>query len=89
MNIYEILVGLGILCAFWNIAVTLMIYGALERRGITVSFILLRLMAPVYAFRYKEITKSETGQVGGLFFHWLISINLALVLVVVGLIGLA
>jgi len=88
VNIYEIFVGLGLLCALWNVAATLAIYDSLKKRGMPVNFFLLRLLAPVYAFRYKEATKSETGQVGGWFFHWIISINLALVFCILGAIGL-
>ena len=40
-------------------------------------------MAPAYAFRYKKITRSETGKTGTLFYHWILSINLALVFAVI------
>ncbi len=45
------------------------------------------LMLPVYAHRYKKITLEETGKVGSLFYHWLISINVALVFAVAAIIS--
>jgi len=83
MNVFEIMIALCIFCAFWNVAVTLIIYDNLRKRGNPVGFLWLRLMAPAYAFRYKKITRSETGKTGTLFYHWILSINLALVFAVI------
>ena len=83
MNAFEILIALCICCAFWNVAVTLIIYDNLRKRGNPAGFLWLRLMAPAYAFRYKKITRSETGKTGTLFYHWILSINLALVFAVI------
>ncbi|MCW8804901.1 MAG: hypothetical protein OQK56_00455 [Ignavibacteriaceae bacterium] len=44
-------------------------------------------MLPVYAHRYKKITLEETGKVGTLFYHWVIAINIALVLAVAAIIS--
>ena len=63
----------------WYLVTTMLIYENLRRRGQKVSFLWLRVLAPRYASRYKEITKRETGRVGVLFYHWVVSINLALV----------
>jgi len=64
MNLFEILLAMGVLCGFWNVAMSIAIYGSLQKRGVPVSFLWLRLMAPKYAFQYKEITRTETGKVG-------------------------
>jgi hypothetical protein len=63
----------------WHVTATIMIYEALRKRGVKVSFILLRLLAPKYASQYREITRKETGRTGPLFYHWIVSINIALV----------
>jgi hypothetical protein len=47
-----------------------------------VSFLFLRILIPKYASQYKEITLKETGKVGPLFYHWIISINIALISVI-------
>jgi hypothetical protein len=86
MDAFGIIIALCIFCAFWNVAVTLIIYDNLRKRGNPVGFLWLRLMAPAYAFRYKKITRSETGKTGPLFYHWILSINLALVLAVMAIV---
>lgn len=86
LDFFNILIALCIICAFWNITVTMIIYDFLRKRGIAASFLWLRLMAPAYAFRYKKITWSETGKTGSLFYHWIISINLALVFAILAII---
>jgi hypothetical protein len=78
--VVKILFGLACLGVFWNVATSIMIFNELKKRGIKVSFIWLRIKAPVYAYQYKEMTKTESGQVGALFYHWLVSIIFTLVL---------
>lgn len=79
METLDIIIAVCVACAFWNVVAGLIIYNALRNRKMPVSFLWLRAMAPVYAFRYKKVTISETGKTGALFYHWIISINLALV----------
>ena len=73
-----LLASLAMSGVIWYVVTSLLIYENLRRRGQKVSFIWLRVMAPSYASRYRAITKSETGKVGSLFYHWVVSINLAL-----------
>lgn len=82
MDIVAIIIVLACLSVVWHIVSIILIYENLRRRNEKVSFLWLRLMAPWYASRYGKITKAETGKVGPLFYHWLISINAALVLVI-------
>jgi hypothetical protein len=71
-----------ILAAGWSVVSSLRIYDALRRLNMNVSFLWLRVMIPKYARQYKEITIKETGKPGPLYYHWIISINLALVMAV-------
>jgi hypothetical protein len=71
--------GVGVI---WNVVTSLLIFSSLQRRGIPVSFIWLRALAPKYANQYRVITRRESGKTGPLFYHWIISINLALVFAV-------
>jgi hypothetical protein len=80
----EVLIGVGLVAVVYWIVVTIMIYENLKNRGIPVSFLWLRLYAPKYAHQYKKLTEAETGRAGPLFYHWLVSINTALVAVVIG-----
>jgi hypothetical protein len=63
----------------WHITATILIYEALRKRNVKVSFLFLKFLAPKYASQYKEITRKETGKTGPLFFHWILSINTALI----------
>jgi hypothetical protein len=74
-------------CVIWNVITSLRIYDDLRRRKIRVSFLWLRLLAPKYAHQYKRITTQENGRPGPLFYHWIISINLALVFAVVAVLS--
>lgn len=75
MSMTIILFVLACGCVVWCVITTLLIYENLRRRGEQVSFIWLRAAAPWYASRYRKITKQETGKVGSLFYHWIVSIN--------------
>ena len=63
----------------WYIVAGIMIVNELMKRKQKIQFIFLNVMLPVYAPRYKKNTVEETGKVGSLFYHWAISINIALV----------
>jgi len=79
--------ALGVACGVWNGITSGRIYFDLRGRGESANFFLLRVMAPFYAYRYRKITREETGRTGPLFYHWVVSINGALVfgLVTIGL----
>ena len=85
MQTYVILAIAAVAGGFWNIATSIRILGELRRRHMKASFFWLRAMAPLYAYRYKKVTKEETGKPGPLFYHWVISINLTLVFAVAAL----
>ena len=62
---------------------TLMIFDYLKKRDEKVNFFLIRLFMISYAQKYKEITKKEEGRIGFLFYLWVGSINLVLLLLIV------
>lgn len=78
MILSDALIPIMIIAALWHAAATIIICHALRRRGVEVSFLLLRLYAPKYASQYRAITVKETGRTGLLFYHWLIPILAAL-----------
>ena len=75
-----IFVGLLLLCAAWSVAASLLIVRELDKRGIQVSLIGMRLMLFKYLKQYIEITRGEQGQIGPLFYHYAVPLNSALVL---------
>ncbi len=78
MNIAAVLVGILVLAVAWYVVTTIRIYEALRKRNVSVSFLFLRILVLDYVAQYKQMTLQETGRVGPLFYHWLISINVAL-----------
>ena len=78
-----ILVGLLLVCAAWAVTAAVLIARDLEKRGIPVRFVWLRLMILKYLHQYSKITREETGRVGSLFYHYVVPLNVALVLAVV------
>jgi len=77
-----IIAVIGAVAVIWHVTTTILIYEALRKRNLKVSFLFLRLMGPKYASQYREVTRRETGRTGPLFFHWILSINAALVMAV-------
>jgi hypothetical protein len=83
MSATGILLAIVLAAAVWHVVATILIFESLRWRGQAASFLWLRLMAPVYAGRYRELTIAETGRTGPLFYHWIASINIALVAAIV------
>ncbi len=70
-------------CAAWAVTAAVLIARDLERRGQPVSFLWLRFMILRHLSDYGRITAAETGHVGPLFYHYVVPLNVALVLAVV------
>ena len=75
----NLFISIGILSVIVYVVSTLMMYNYLKDKGEKVSFLWLRLYMISYASRYKKLTKNETGKVGYLFYIWIVSINVALI----------
>ena len=86
MNIFYPFIYSVIFFVLIFVVVSILIMSELQKRDIKINFFLLRLLLPKYVHQYKKITKKETGKVGALFYYWIISINLALVSFIVGMI---
>ena len=65
---------------------SMMIVRDLSKRGVKINFVLLRLYLIKYISQYKQITLKETGKIGPLYYPCIVSVSLALVLAIVGLI---
>jgi hypothetical protein len=76
------------IAVLWFIVSSIIIVNDLLKRGQKINFIFIKAMIPVYAHRYKKITFNETGRVGQLYYHWVISINTALVFAVASIISI-
>ena len=76
-----VLIGLGAVCVVWAVVAAILISADLHRRGMAVSVVWLRLMILKYLHEYSRITREETGHVGPLFYHYVVPLNVALVIV--------
>ena len=85
MDLFTILIVIGILSALWGVIDSILIAVALDRRGIKVNMVLFRLFFLKYLSEYRRVTREETGRTGNLYYSFIISMNLALLLVVAAL----
>ena len=78
-----LLMGLGVVCVVWAVVASILIALDLHKRGIAVSVLWLRLMILKYLHEYAKITREETGHVGPLFYHYVVPLNVALVVMII------
>lgn len=81
----EILLGLALAFVGVFIVFAIMIVNEVSKRGVKINFLWLRLYIIKYIHEYRKLTKNETGKVGPLYYPCIISVNLALILAIVGL----
>ena len=75
-----LIIGLSFVTVF--VISSLMMVSYLNKRGEKINFIFLRLLIIPYANKYIKLTNEETGKTGYLFYLWIISINCALLFIV-------
>lgn len=85
MALFEILAVLAGACAVWGTVTAGRIGDELRRRGIKVSWFLMRLQMIAWINRYKQLTTEEQGRPGPLYRQFLIAMNLALGLAILAL----
>lgn len=78
-----ILLGFLIVCVVWAVAASVLMARDMQRRGMPVSVLWLRLMIFKYLHQYCKVTREETGHVGPLFYHYVVPLNVALAIVIV------
>ncbi len=85
MKLPNLFLYLALVAMLFNVVINMIIVSKLSRRGVKINIIFLRLLFPKYVHQYKKLVTQETGKESPLYYFWLVSINLALVLFVVGL----
>jgi len=75
-----LLVSLILLCGFWSVVAAVLIVADLRKRGMNVNVFSMRLMIFKYLSDYIRITRAQTGRVGLLFYHYIVPLNLALIM---------
>ena len=76
----------ALISVIFGIVFMIMITSFLSNRGIKINYIFLRLYIIKYIHQYRKITMEENGKPGNLFYAFIVSMNLALVLAVIGII---
>ena len=70
-------------CGAWAVVASVLIARYLEKHGTSVDFLWLRVMILKYLGQYREVTLKETQRVGPLFYHYVVPLSVALVLVII------
>ena len=86
MAVSTVLIAIALISALWGVVSSLMIADALQKRGVKINWIFLRIMIIKYVGQYRDVTRKETGRTGPWFYSFVIAMNLALVTAIVGLI---
>lgn len=81
-----VLLGAAILSAIWGVISSIAITSFLSGRGEKINYLLIRLWLFKYLKLYSEITAREKGRPGPWFHSYIVSMNLALVFGVAGII---
>lgn len=84
MIVSDLILGTALLCVTWGIVSSIAITSFVSNRGTKINFFLYRIYIIKYINRYKQITEQENGKPGLWFYSFVISMNFALVLTVVG-----
>jgi hypothetical protein len=77
---------LAILSAAWGVVSSIVIASFLSKRGIKINWLFFRILVLKYIHQYHQITKQENGKPGLWFYSYIISMNLALIFVIVGVV---
>lgn len=73
---------LAILGVIWGVVSSIVIASFLSKRGIKINLLFFRILVLKYIHQYHSITRQENGKPGPWFYSYIISMNLALVFVI-------
>lgn len=82
----NIFLALAIVFVGLFVILSIMIVNEVSKRGVKINFFLLRLYIIKYIHQYKQLTKEETGKIGPLYYPCIVSVSLALVCAIAGLV---
>ncbi len=77
---------LAIASAWWGIVSSIVIVSFLKKHGIRINYLLLRILILKYLHQYHQITQQETGKPGPWFYSYIISMLLALIFMIIGIV---
>ena len=77
---------LAVASAVWGVVSSIVITSFLARRGVKINYVFIKVLILKYVHQYRKITLQENGRPGPWFYSYVISMNLALVLTIVGIV---
>lgn len=86
MELWVMLLAMGVMCAGCAAVSAVMLAASLEKRGIGTPWPLVGLLVFRNLGKYREVTLAESGKAGMWWWMYVVPINAALLLVVVALI---
>ena len=86
MTASSVLLTIAIVCALWGVVSAVIIADALQKRGVKVNWLLMRVLIPKYMLQYRDATRRETGRTGPWYYSFVGAMNLALVTAIIGLV---
>ncbi len=84
MTISNILFAIAVMGLVGGAISAMSIVGALQKRGVKINWLFLKLMILRYLNQYRNITRQETGKTGFLFYTYIFAMNLALIAALLG-----
>ena len=69
-----------------GIVSSIVITSLLSKRGIKINYPFIKVLIIKYVHQYRKITQQETGKPGPWFYSYVISMNLALVFAIIGIV---
>jgi hypothetical protein len=84
LNLGDLFLATALVSVGWGIVSMIAITNFVSERGTKINFFLYRIYIIKYVNQYKRITEEESGKPGLWFYSFVISMNLALVLTVIG-----
>ena len=82
----DVFFALAIVGVFWGIVSSIVISSFLSRRGVKINLLFFRILVLKYVHQYHSITTQENGKPGPWFYSYIISMNLALLFVILGMV---
>ncbi|NIN01081.1 MAG: hypothetical protein GTO24_24220 [candidate division Zixibacteria bacterium] len=78
--------AVAILGVFWGIVSSIVISSFLSKRGVKINLLFFRILVLKYIHQYHSITTQENGKPGPWFYSYIISMNLALLFAILGMV---
>ena len=85
-SLSTVFILLAITCVLVGVALMMAMTSAVQARGQKINWLFVRFFVLKYISDYRYFTIKETGRSGPLFYPFIISMNLALVFTVLGLV---